>query len=228
MATKRNQKNVIIKAADQLKVQANNAHDVTLEVTESLVDVSLEAGKKWQGLFAKVLKQSTVIFDQQQDLVLTTLEGVKGQYKHGIKRMKKLLEIKKAPVVNIDTDIEVKATASKAKKAVKKTAKKVTKKVTAKKVAPKKASVVKEDLKVIEGIGPKLESILYKAGIQTYKQLATTNIAALKEILASAGPRFKNYNPTTWKKQARLAAAGKWNELIDFQVTIKGGKVVSK
>jgi len=97
---------------------------------------------------------------------------------------------------------EVKTATKKTKKAIK-TAKKVKAKVEKKVVAKN------DDLKVIEGIGPKMATILNEAGIVTFKQLATTKVATLREILAAAGPRYKMHNPSNWAKQAKLAAAGK-------------------
>jgi len=102
-----------------------------------------------------------------------------------------------------------------AKKAAKKAAKKVTakkvvvKKVTAKKATKKVIIVKKDDLTVINGIGPKLAAILNKAGITSYKLLAATDVKTIKNILESAGPRYVKFNPTPWRKAAKLAAAGK-------------------
>jgi predicted flap endonuclease-1-like 5' DNA nuclease len=64
-----------------------------------------------------------------------------------------------------------------------------------------------DDLKKIEGIGPKIESVLQEAGIRTYAQLAVTGADRLKLILKDAGVRAA---PDTWPEQARLAAVGDW------------------
>lgn len=87
-----------------------------------------------------------------------------------------------------------------------------------------KAVVVKEDLTKIEGIGKKIESLLYKSNIQTYQQLSKTTIKAIKEILTAAGNKFSMHDPGTWPKQAKLAAAAKWEELAVLQEELKGGK----
>ena len=42
---------------------------------------------------------------------------------------------------------------------------------------------MKDDLKMLEGIGPAIEKILNSAGINTYRDLANTELSALKEIL---------------------------------------------
>ncbi|MEL6864915.1 MAG: DUF4332 domain-containing protein [Bacteroidota bacterium] len=111
---------------------------------------------------------------------------------------------------------------------VKKAPKKSTKKVSAKKtVAPKKAvakKAVKDDLKKIEGIGPKIASLLNAAGIVTFADLSKATQKTLKAVLTEAGNRFKMHDPTTWPKQAKLAAQGKWDELKKLQDELNGGR----
>lgn len=80
------------------------------------------------------------------------------------------------------------------------------------------------DLKIVEGIGPKIESLLKAAGINTWADLATTAVDRLKEILAEAGERYRLADPTTWPKQADLAAKGKWDDLKEYQDFLSGGK----
>jgi nucleotidyltransferase/DNA polymerase involved in DNA repair len=62
-----------------------------------------------------------------------------------------------------------------------------------------------DDLKHIDGIGPRISSVLQAAGIRTFAQLAETDIAQLKDILKDAGIRA---NPSTWPDQASLATVG--------------------
>jgi len=123
---------------------------------------------------------------------------------------------------------------------VNKTAKKGSKKVSAKKSStPKKAtakvtrkpaskkttkSSAKDDLKKIEGIGPKIAEHLNKGGIKTFTELGKAKQARLKEILTAAGPRYKMHNPGSWPKQAKLAAKGNWNELKALQDKLNGGR----
>jgi len=99
---------------------------------------------------------------------------------------------------------------------------------SAKKATTKKAVVAnkttKDNLKKIEGVGPKIEKLMNEAGIMTWKDLSKAKVATLKNILAEAGPRFKMHNPTTWAKQAKMAAAGDWNELATWQAELNGGK----
>ena len=83
---------------------------------------------------------------------------------------------------------------------------------------------LEDDLKKVEGIGPKIESLLKNAGIKTFAKLSETDPSAIKEILTAAGSRFASKEPGTWPKQAGLAAAGKWEELKKWQDELEGGK----
>ncbi len=83
---------------------------------------------------------------------------------------------------------------------------------------------VKEDLKKVEGIGPKIEQLLYAEEIFTWDDLANTAVEEIRIILEKAGPRYKMHNPETWPEQARLAAQGKWEELEKWQDELKGGR----
>ena len=81
----------------------------------------------------------------------------------------------------------------------------------------------KDDLKKIEGIGPKIEQLFHEAGIYTFEELANSTNKKRLEILGAAGPRFKMHNPKTWAQQAKLAADGKWEELQKLQDELDGG-----
>jgi large subunit ribosomal protein L27 len=94
--------------------------------------------------------------------------------------------------------------------------------------APSEATPVKaakaDDLKKIEGIGPKIEELLHAGGITTFAELAAAPTELVQTILDAAGPRYAIHNPSTWGKQAELAAAGKWDELKAWQDELDGGK----
>jgi predicted flap endonuclease-1-like 5' DNA nuclease len=79
-----------------------------------------------------------------------------------------------------------------------------------------------DDLKRIEGIGPKISSILQGAGVTTYVKLADASVESLDKILDEAKIRIAN--PSTWPEQAKLAAADKWDELGKLQDSLKGGR----
>jgi small subunit ribosomal protein S1 len=88
-----------------------------------------------------------------------------------------------------------------------------------KKTAPKG-----DDLKKIEGIGPKMAEILSGAGIDSFARLAESTSEQLRAILDEAGSRYKMFDPTTWPQQAGLAAEGKWDELKELQGQLSGGR----
>jgi hypothetical protein len=81
----------------------------------------------------------------------------------------------------------------------------------------------KEDLTKIEGIGEKIQGLLYAAGINNYAQLANSSQDVLQKILADAGPSYLVHKPYTWAAQASLANAGQWEELEKWQDMLKGG-----
>ena len=93
----------------------------------------------------------------------------------------------------------------------------------AKTVTPQAVSA-KDDLKKIEGIGPKIEELFNNAGIHTFAELAAADVEHLKEILHAAGPRYTIHNPASWSHQSEMAAAGQWAELKIWQDAHIGGK----
>ncbi len=100
------------------------------------------------------------------------------------------------------------------------------------KAAPKKAAAKPktqkakaDDLKKIEGIGPKIAQILADAGIDTFAKLAKANPDDIRQLLVEkGGKRYAMHNPDTWPKQAQLAAEGKWDELKALQDQLNGGR----
>jgi large subunit ribosomal protein L21 len=123
---------------------------------------------------------------------------------------------KPEPKAKVEPKVKVEP---KAKAEPKQTAAKVE---TPKKVAPKKAAPKKaDDLKKIEGIGPKIAETLIAAGISTFADLAKSKPAKISEIIADVRG---NHVTDTWPAQAKLAADGKWDELKKWQDELDGGK----
>jgi hypothetical protein len=90
---------------------------------------------------------------------------------------------------------------------------------------PEPAAPPSDDLKRIEGIGPKISAVLQAAGITTFTHLAATNADQLRQILEATDPRLLRLaDPTTWPQQAELAADGEWNALEELQNELKGGR----
>ncbi|MBM4409504.1 MAG: hypothetical protein FJ038_13135 [Chloroflexi bacterium] len=79
-----------------------------------------------------------------------------------------------------------------------------------------------DDLTIIEGIGPRYDSVLKSAGITTYGHLADTRPGRLETILRESSGRAAN--PSMWPAQARLAADGRWQELRALQRELKAGR----
>ncbi len=79
-----------------------------------------------------------------------------------------------------------------------------------------------DDLKKLEGIGPKVASLLNQAGILTFAQLAETPVSRLQDILEGAG--YQYMDPASWPQQAALAAAGDWEALHKLQDELSGGR----
>lgn len=95
---------------------------------------------------------------------------------------------------------------------------------TAKTLSSTSNTTTKDDLKKIEGIGPKLAEILNASGITTFASLAASEVTELEAILEKAGNRYKMHNPTTWGEQATFAAKGDWDQLKKLQAELNGGK----
>lgn len=73
-----------------------------------------------------------------------------------------------------------------------------------------------DDLTRIEGIGPKMAAALQAAGLNTFAKIAAANEAQLKAAIEAAGMSLSPRLPS-WPQQAKLAAAGKWDELKRLQ-----------
>jgi predicted flap endonuclease-1-like 5' DNA nuclease len=76
------------------------------------------------------------------------------------------------------------------------------------------------DLRIVHGIGSKVEALLKEANINTWEELANTRVEKLQDILDAAGDNFQSADPATWAKQASMAINGAWDELSVFQDTL--------
>jgi predicted flap endonuclease-1-like 5' DNA nuclease len=87
--------------------------------------------------------------------------------------------------------------------------------------AATKAAFQGDDFRIVEGIGPKVTSILHENGITTFKQLAGKSYDELKALMLAN----KQYlaNPTNWARQSALAADGKMAELEALKGQLKRG-----
>ncbi|MBI1305566.1 MAG: hypothetical protein GC181_03000 [Bacteroidetes bacterium] len=113
-------------------------------------------------------------------------------------------------------------TIAKSLKSAPATAAKESKKVE--EVASEVAAPAVDKLNEVEGIGPKIATVLNEAGILTFADLAASTPEKIREILDNAEGNFAAHDPATWPKQAEMAAEGKWDELKTWQDELKGGK----
>lgn len=84
--------------------------------------------------------------------------------------------------------------------------------------------VKQDDLTFVEGIGPKIQELFHNHQINTWKSLSETSVERCKEILSTGGERFSIHDPGTWPRQAKMAYEGKWQDLLDWQDILDGGK----
>ncbi len=80
-----------------------------------------------------------------------------------------------------------------------------------------------DDLKRIEGIGPKMSRALIAAGIDTFVRLSNASEDEIRAAIVAAGMRFAPSVPT-WARQADYAAAGDWDGLAAYQATLSSGR----
>lgn len=81
-----------------------------------------------------------------------------------------------------------------------------------------------DDLRLIEGIGPKVSRALMDAGITTFAQVAASTPEHLEAVVTGAGVRIIPGAPATWPDQARFAAAGDWEGLERLQGSLRAGR----
>ncbi len=95
---------------------------------------------------------------------------------------------------------------------------------------PQSALDLEDDLTRIEGIGPKVAALLNERGVHSYAQLSKARPEQLYELLAAAGPTYQlaEASAATWPEQARLAAQGRWTELLNLQDELKGGRATTQ
>ena len=84
--------------------------------------------------------------------------------------------------------------------------------------------IKQDDLKIVEGIGPKIEGLFHNFGIKTWKALSEVPVNKCQEVLNSGGKRYRIHDPSSWPMQARMAHEGKWKELMRWQDEHKSGK----
>lgn len=82
-----------------------------------------------------------------------------------------------------------------------------------------------DDLKIVEGIGPKIEGLFHNYNIKTWKALSKVSVAKCREVLDSGGEKYRLHDPASWPMQAKMCYEGRWKELYRWQVEHKHGKL---
>ena len=169
----------------------------------------------------------------RQALTEITIESIVASGAVPAAKVKKEVAKKAAPAkakAEPKAEPKAKATPAKAEKVAPVTAPKEVKAPKAKTETKAKAPAAKaktgkaDDLKKIEGAGPKAAEALVAAGIDTFAKVAKSTPEALSTILTEASSRLSHLVTTTWPAQAKLAADGKWDELKALQDKLDGGK----
>jgi large subunit ribosomal protein L21 len=81
----------------------------------------------------------------------------------------------------------------------------------------------KDDIEIIEGIGPKIAAVLATNGITTFAALATAKADDITAMLKASGGRFSLANPASWAEQAALLRDGKMAEFQKLCDELVGG-----
>lgn len=81
-----------------------------------------------------------------------------------------------------------------------------------------------DDLKLVEGIGPKIASLFHNHDIKTWYALSQASIETCQKVLDSGGKAYEIHNPESWPLQAGMAFNGEWQKLADWQDSHKGGR----
>jgi large subunit ribosomal protein L21 len=87
--------------------------------------------------------------------------------------------------------------------------------------APQKGG--RDDIELIEGIGPKIAKVLADNGINSFAKLAETEPAAITGMLKASGGRFSLAATDTWPQQAALLRDGKLDEFKKLTDELVGG-----
>ena len=81
--------------------------------------------------------------------------------------------------------------------------------------------IVPDDLKLVEGIGPKIAEHLGRHGLRTWNEVARAKPEEIRKVLDEAGDRFQSHDPSSWPKQCRLMVEQRWEELRKYQIKMQ-------
>lgn len=181
----------VIEVTETIKEKVTE-NPIVQKVEKTAENLKTQGVAKFNEVKEEVLEQAKKVIDKGEELVDDALK----QTKKGVSKTKET----------------VKAKANVASKKANNKVEQVKQKVSAVESTVKAA--VKDDLKAIRGIGPKLERIFKEHGIETYADLAQATEAKIKSILEEAGSTFKNTSVSDLKKQAEIGAGAGVEALV--------------
>ncbi|MBT8394310.1 MAG: hypothetical protein KJN66_05605, partial [Bacteroidia bacterium] len=189
------------KAADILEDITDKVSEYPLvqkaeKATEDLKDMGVA---KYKEIKEDVLEQASKIVHIAEEKI----EDAQAELKKEAKKAKSKKKATKRTTAS-------KTKTAPKKKLIKKTAApkakaKVASKAVTKKVAKTTKTDVVDDLKLINGIGPKTATVFNKNGIKTFAALAKLETPAITTILEKEGIRFAAIQVEIWQKQAEVA-----------------------
>ncbi len=89
--------------------------------------------------------------------------------------------------------------------------------------APKASKAGKDNIEIIEGIGPKIAQVLADNGISTFAALANAKADDMTAMLKASGGKFSLANTASWAEQAALLRDGKMEEFKALTDALVGG-----
>ncbi|MFK7932450.1 MAG: hypothetical protein AB8G22_03015 [Saprospiraceae bacterium] len=250
MAKKKSEIQPLQETVATVKTKAQELNAVALKNTDKAIDSTIKAGKEWQSLLTKSIKNGSKLASNQQGIIFDTLEGIKSQAMEGRKRWNKLfdfsLEFEFAPAETLaelpGADFVKKAAKQvenqmeTAKAVVKSVAKEATKMATETSARAEKAvkTTAKATTKTAKTATKKVTPAVKKA-TKTAKATATKTVKAAtkkatpvaKKVTKTAKAATKKTTPTVKKvtKTIKTTAAAKTvkvEKILDTKVgTIK-------
>jgi predicted flap endonuclease-1-like 5' DNA nuclease len=215
----KHQINMVVETAESIKGQLENSTDRLKNL------VGYENAKKMVTEHPLVEKAEEMKDKIENNKLVKKAEKMSARLKKDISEtiedVKEKIEDYTEDIMDnvVDKVEEVTGTHSKKAPAKKASTKKAPAKKTAKKKVVKTEEVVvekievaktdvKNDLKIIKGIGPVLEKSLNELNITAYDQIAKMTIKDMTKLLNDAGVNAKIYDLSGWKAQAKLALKG--------------------
>jgi len=206
----------VVTVAEDIKERVTD-NPVVKKVEKTTEGIKQMGMAKFQDVKEDVLEQAQKILQKGEEIVEDAINPKKAakKAKKSAAKAKKVSKTASKKVASVKKNADAKV------KVAKKATTKVVKEVKAKGAKVKAEATakvneatevaknsLKDDLKLIYGIGPKVEATFNKHGVSTFAQLIKTEKSKIEAILEEAGPMFKNVDTADWKKQAEVGLEG--------------------